>query len=362
MNSYQIKPEIFFGAIGNLEHLVKVSGSESILLITSPSLLKILDQNGVIDSLRKTHQLQVFSDLKPNVPLNQLEDILRDFNEPDLIIGIGGGSVIDASKALSVSWRSGNVRDLFYKKEERSGEKILNYVVPTTAGTGAELSFGAILEDIDIGKKGGLRGSDIQPDLVLVDFSLYRSVPKKMKAEVGFDALTHAIETYISKKSSPLVELNSINAIKIILEKLPAAVEGREREMELVAMTSSLMGINLAKSSTCLPHRIQYIVGPRTNTTHAQGLVILYNGWLPLISKEEKFEKLSNDLGFKGPEELTETIFRLKESINLNYRLSSHGISPQEIDSLALEVDGSVENDPCYQGVQTIKEILLKSL
>jgi len=218
------------------------------------------------------------------------------------------------------------------------------------------------LEDTEKKIKGGIRGEIVQPDQVLIDIELYVMAPKKLKAEVGFDCLTHAIETYLSKKASPVVRYQSIAAIRTILNHLEdATIRASKKSLEKVALASMMMGINLAKSSTCLPHRIQYIIGPKTDTSHAQGLIMLYRGWLPIIKETAGFVELSHDLG-TSVQELINQIEHLKNKLDINYRLSDYGIDPKNARKLAEEVTGTVELDPCYNGQQTIESIIEGSI
>ncbi|HMC00681.1 MAG TPA: iron-containing alcohol dehydrogenase, partial [Flavobacteriaceae bacterium] len=231
-------------------------------------------------------------------------------------------------------------------------------------GTGAELSLGAIIYDEIDGVKGGLRGSIIQPDEVLIDARLHNACPFKLKAEVGFDCLTHAVETYISKKSNSLVRNQSINCIKNIFNYLiPACKENNLEAMQKIAISSSLMGINLAYSSTCLPHRIQYVIGPLTGTSHAQGLIALYKGWLyHLVDINLKeLNDLVNDLQMSVDKFMSE-IQNLKETLNIDYSIVDLGMNKDQIENVSSNVTGNVFADPSYKDIGTIKKILTNSL
>lgn len=361
MIGYELRPTIY---VGNVRMVVELIDSkfQNILLLSSRTPYKYLSQNGVISNLRMKFEVEEYIEVEPNAPIDQLEKIKNGHKKPDLILAVGGGSVLDAAKALSVCWNSNNIEDVFYKREKLEGDKIPVFAIPSTAGTGAELSYGAILEDTAKGLKGGVRGPEVQPNQVLIDIELYQGAPKKLKAEVGFDNLTHAIETYISKISSPVVRYQSIAAIKVIFENLENAVlHDDTRSMEALAISASFMGLNLAKSSTCLPHRIQYVIGPNTNTSHAQGLIMLYRGWLPIIGQTEEFASLAAGLGTTR-EGLIEQIASLKKNLDLEYRLGDYGVSHSQITELASKVTGACENDPSYVGLETLEQIIKGSI
>jgi len=361
MKAFNIEAPIYFGDIIELTSIFD-ENSKNILLLTSPSIFKVLQGKGVIAKIKESRNLEIFAEVLPNAPLVMLDMIAQEYQMPDLIVAIGGGSVIDTGKALSVTWTGGNVKDYFYGTNKLGDSKIPIITVPTTAGTGAELSYGAILEDTEKGKKGGLRGEIVQSTAVFIDIELYKSAPGVLMAETGFDCLTHAIETYISNSSSPLVEFQSVRVIHTVFEHLITAVrEKSDVAVEAMAISSALMGINLAKSSTCLPHRIQYVIGPYTDTSHAQGLIMLYRGWLPIISKEEKFSSLSSQLGLTK-EEFIDKINWLKSELDINYTLTDYGVEEKVVEELANRVEGNMKNDPCYKDVNTIINILKGSL
>lgn len=155
--------------------------------------------------------------------------------------------------------------------------------------------------------------------------------------------------------------MQSVNCIKQVFNSLESAVNGDNYSMELMAISSSLMGVNLAYSSTCLPHRIQYVLGPYTNTRHSEGIICLYNGWLLQIKSYPEFAELSSELGFSATEFVNE-INVLKVSLNINYTLHDFGVNDEMIDEMTVKVCGNLGFDPCYQNIETIRQILKNSL
>jgi alcohol dehydrogenase class IV len=361
----QIKPSIFYGEITK-----KLLGShiygENILVVSSKTVWRESYLRGVIDDFPNNYTFKIFTHIKANAPFSDIQKVIDDYSSeqlPDTIIAIGGGSIIDAGKALSVSFQQISLYELFNKLKPLPRRSINLIAIPTTAGTGAELSHGAIIFD-DVNKiKGGIRGEIIQPNVVFIDPELYRTAPKQIIAEVGFDCLTHAIETYLSLKSDPLLKYQSVAAIKTVFNFLPRAVEGDIFAIKNMAIASSLMGINLAYSSTCLPHRIQYFIGPLTDTSHAQGLIALYKGWMKLISFNSVKSGLNNlELDLGNNFNLVDKIHDLKETLDINYSISTLGVKETQIEHIAENIIGSVQNDPIYKNKHTIIKILNESL
>lgn len=365
MTNYCIKPKIIVAPIST-EVIKEFNIGHEVLILVSKTILKNFKLHKIFDELRKECNLYVYYHIRPDAPFEDLDIVIEDLKHKSIntIIAIGGGSIIDSAKALSVSFEAVNYKDLFYKKAEMPKNKIEVLAIPTTAGTGAELSFGAIIYDNVNSIKGGLRGEIIQPDKVLIDANLHNSCPFKLKAEVGFDCLTHAVETYISRKSNPLIRNQSVSCILNIFKYLiPACKENDINAMEKIAISSALMGINLAYSSTCLPHRIQYVIGPLTGTSHAQGLIALYKGWLKHLCKINlpELNNLASDLGMTITEFLDQ-IQNLKKQLNIEYTISDLGVLKNQIEEISTGVTGNISADPSYKDLNTIQYILINSL
>lgn len=358
--NYQILPEIKIGDFK--KYITENNLSENILILTTKTINKI---HG-IDTLFNERQYQVISDVKPELPFTYVQTVYDKLKfTPDVIIAIGGGSVIDLAKALSVSKDFEILKKLYYKKENTYTKHAKLLALPTTFGTGSEMSFGAILFDDVNKKKGGLRNKLIQPDIVIIDPELYKSAPKKIMAESGFDCLTHAIETYLSTSSNKIVQYQSVTAINTVFKHLLSAVNDNDHSISKMAIASMFMGVNLAYSSTCMPHRIQYVIGPLTNTSHAQGLIVLYRGWLKLISQTQnentEIQNLLDDMGITFVK-FKEEILSLKEKLNIDYRLSEFGVNVSGINYIANKVSGNLSNDPFYKNISSIQFVLKESL
>lgn len=361
MSSYFIKPKISVEVM-TPEALLAFGLGKEVLVLVSNTVASKFNLDLLFNKISGDRNLYLYKHIHPDAPFKDLDTIINDQKERklDLIVAIGGGSVIDAAKALSVSFEGINYKDMFYGRAPMPTSKIKVLAVPTTAGTGAELSFGAILYDDESGIKGGIRGEIVQPDYVLIDARLHNSGPFKLKAEVGFDCLTHAVETYISRKSNPLVKIQSVSCIQNIFAHLvPACKTNSLTDMEKIAISSTLMGINLAYSSTCLPHRIQYVIGPMTGTSHAMGLIALYKGWLRYLLEEDSKElnELATDLGM-NKWEFCKRIDELKQELLIAYSLADLGIKEEQIEEIAGNVTGALDADPSYKNSKTIVEIL----
>jgi len=195
------------------------------------------------------------------------------------------------------------IEPFFYGGRE-PGKVLPLVAIPTTAGTGSELSKAAIITDESRKIKKGIRGAALYPKVAIVDSVFTESVPYNITMETGFDVLAHGLESYISKSASPYTEMQSEQALRIVGTYLPALAENlQDREArEKMSFASMIMGINLGHASTCLPHRMQYHLGAHTDTSHGAGLEALFGVDKPLlkIMAEEVEGNLKNDPSVQG--------------------------------------------------------------
>jgi alcohol dehydrogenase class IV len=292
---------------------------------------------------------------------DQVDEIVALSNKHDVhcMVAIGGGSALDAAKAASVIALEGGAATTYYGRDATALPSLPLVAIPTTAGTGAEASQGAILTDPIRKKKFGLRGSGVAPNVAIVDPLLTLSVPRRQVALTGFDILTHAVETFVSRRMSRFSAEYSRQAVRLVVRSLPVALrtpDDFEARADL-SFAALLMGINLANASTCLPHRLQYPLGVMTGTAHAEGLLALYLGWIEVTKSRSAaefssicqwFREADNET-FRDVEDLGEAIGIFKRSIGLEISLGDLGVSLEDTEQLVAGVEGNLTNDPWWQ-------------
>lgn len=292
--------------------------------------------------------------------VNEIVELVRSTGGT-AIVAVGGGSVIDACKAAAAVCEQGGCVEEYLDKSRLLGAgKIPMIAVPTTAGTGAELSRGAILNWSDRNIKTGLRGECIFPHTALVDPELLATVPRRVAAICGFDVYSHAIETYISKKSTPLTRMHSLQAVRGVCHALPVYINSPEDASSRAEMAyhSMMMGYNLANSSTCLPHRMQYPLGVLTDTPHALGLAALTPAWVESAFDTvperflDVFSSMAHGLTAPSPRDKKGCLKMLEgflESLDLSVSLSDLGVTLENCRTMADQVSGALANDPSWQ-------------
>ncbi len=351
------------GVRHELSSLLPIDGSAEILVIASESALKREAVASLVNDLARHGSVRCFSKVMPNPRTDHIDECFDANFARNIthVVGIGGGSPLDQAKATAMALScNSKVSDLLSRGgllPERTNKLIL---LPTTSGTGAELSYGAILTDSSSGEKLGLRGAAQAADIALVDPELTYTVPRYTSMETGFDVLTHALETYISSAATPYTQDLSRAALQRVFRWLPVLygnlgdIEAR-REM---AYASMLMGHCLALSTTCLPHRLQYPIGAATDTAHAAGLAAIYPTWLAQLVPQAT-EKLANCavwIGVSSASDSTEqqarafidAVINLMDRIEFRPSLRDLGVTTEMIARFPDEVTGKLHTDPSY--------------
>lgn len=332
------------------------------IVTTGRSLCRL----GYVEALRQellqcryTGNVSLFDKISANPKLSEIREgiLLGRREKADIVIGFGGGSAMDAAKAIAAGVKSEDDIGVYFYQGKEPGEGTLPIIaMPTTAGTGSELSKAAILTDEVQVVKNGIRGEALYPVAAIVDSCFTESVPMRVTMETGFDVVAHAVESYLSKAASPYTRMQSETAVRIAGECLPRLVSCLEdaEAREQMSFVSMLMGINLGNASTCLPHRLQYPLGAHTDTSHGAGLAALFTAWIQCeyrheAEKIEKMAELLTGQRVKGEEECAGTFYQFIKALGLPLSLSEMGIPKQQLSGMADEVSGNIGNDPVSQ-------------
>lgn len=291
----------------------------------------------------------------------------------DCLIGFGGGSPMDAAKAIgAMAVNPGMISDYNGKVMNIKTPPVI--AIPTTAGTGSEATKFTVISDTDKGIKMLLKGDVLLPAIAVVAPSFTVETPPQVTAATGLDALTHAVESYISIKAMPLTDAYAISAIKRILKWLPEAFQdgGNKRAREEMAAAALEAGICINNSSVTLVHGMSRPIGALFHVPHGISNAMLLNKCLGFVKKRypEKFARLSYETGIAPlnmEEEAAADAFLIKlEEICKICKvpdLKTYGIDEPDffrvIDKMAEDAwdSGSPSNVPGNITVSDIKEI-----
>lgn len=288
----------------------------------------------------------------------------------DVIVGIGGGSIMDAAKAIAfISVNDGDISDYIFNK--KFSDKALPIIlVPTTCGTGSEGNGFAVLTNTENGDKKSLRCNAIFAKASIIDPELMKTMPKSVLASVGFDALCHTMEAYLSKTGQPLTDMMSLEGIRLIAENLPKIYEGSDdaEAWEKVTFASTLGGMVINTAGVLAPHGMEHPASGLKNIVHGKGLAAL----TPVVFEEsikgasEKFAVISKLLGGRDENDCVAQIRKLLAKLNLNITLSQQGLRESDIDWMAencLKVSAaSIANNPVVFSLDDIKRIYKKAM
>lgn len=273
-------------------------------------------------------------------------------NKCDFLIALGGGSVIDAAKAIAVmSTNEGDLWDYIVGGTGK-GMTIPNkplpiVAIPTTSGTGSEADCGGVITNTDTNEKKGIVNPDLFPVLSIVDPVLTESIPPIFTALQGFDALFHSTEGYISNCANMLSDMFQERAISNVGKYLARACEnGTDIEArEHMAFASTLSGFSMVTSACTAEHSIEHAMSAyHPNLPHGAGLIIIstayYNKIISQHVCDSRFVDMARWLGFDNatkPEDFITALENLKKACGVeNLKMSDYGITPAEFETLAL--------------------------
>lgn len=374
----EIPTTIYFGN-NNVEEALKKESrylAGTIMVVTTGrSLVRfgyVNDLKRILDNLPLVEDTLVFDGISANPKLEEIKYAVQLGIEKQVkaVIGFGGGSAIDAAKAVAVGVGTTERLERFLLEGIEPSDHTLPVIaIPTTAGTGSELSKGAILSSLTYQMKDGIRGTAILPKAAIVNPVYTWTVPVGITMETGFDALAHAIESYVAVKANYWSEMISEKVIKIVGENLLLLMNNLDdhQAREAMCYASMIVGINLANVGTCLPHRMQYAIGAKTDTSHGAGVASLYPAWIQrqYSVNENKVKNIVYWLTGRKIEngvEARKEIIRFMEKTNNIKTLSNLEIKIEDVPELIEKVTGNINNDKLSLQKEIISSIYYDSI
>jgi alcohol dehydrogenase class IV len=348
--------KIVFGAntLQQLPEDLQSSGYKRILILfTSPlrSVVDTLIQS--FDNLSILMQSLEYAFGEPTVDyFHALLKEAQDFR-PDCVVGIGGGSVLDTAKLIAALLDSKQKISEVFGKNLLSGRNIGLICVPTTSGTGSEVSPNAILLDESDSEKKGIISPFLLPDACYIDPVLMTGLPPKITAETAMDALSHCIEAYTNKFSHPVVDNYALAGIKLIVENLETAYkDGKNGEARsALALGSMYGGLCLGPVNTAAVHALSYGLGGKYHISHGLANAILLSEVMKfnLDAAPEKYGNIAFTIGENTALEGIAKIKSLSVACGIPQKFSDIGIESSEVESLAdlaMKVTRLLVNNP----------------
>lgn len=301
MQWFKVPSKIYFER-DSIQYLQTMKGVNRVMIVTDRSMVDLGFVEKIAEQLRLNHQgitYQLFADVEPNPSIQTVQRgtaLMRSF-QPDTIIALGGGSPMDAAKVMWLFYEQPEVdfRDLVQKfmdirkrafKFPQLGRKAKFIGIPTTSGTGSEVTPFAVITDGD--KKYPLADYSLTPTIAIVDPALVMSVPSHIAADTGLDVLTHATEAYVSVLANDFTDGLALQAIKLVFENLEESVKKATPESrEKMHNASTMAGMAFANAFLGIAHSMAHKIGGKFHVVHGRANAILmphvirYNGTRP---------------------------------------------------------------------------------
>ena len=404
---FQVPSRIYFKQNAITEGLKDLAGKKRAFIVTDTFLY----DNGYVTKVTKTLdklgiQSEVFADVKPDPDLETIYkglDILNVF-KPDVIIALGGGSPMDAAKIMwlmyeqplakfsDLAMRFMDIRKRIYKFPQL-GKKAFFVAIPTTSGTGSEVTPFAVVTDEKTGAKYPIADYELTPDMAIIDPDMVMHMPKTLTAFSGIDALVHAIEAYVSVMATDYTNGLCLEAIRIIFKYLPQAyAEGaaNPKAREKMAYASTMAGMAFANAFLGICHSMAHKLGSAFHVPHGLANALLISDVIRFNAVEaptkqaafpqykyplaiERYARIADYLGLGGKtpaqkvEKLIEAVEDLKKKIDIPANLKDAGVDEKafmdtldELSEMAFD-DQCTGGNPRYPLVKEIAELYKKA-
>lgn len=330
--NYRQPVDIIFGS-GKINELAKLlKNAKNPLLVCDP----FFTQNGLCDKIGEiAGDIKIFSDVSPNPDVSEVNNcsaFIRE-NNIDILVALGGGSALDLAKASSAAVE--NIEE-YHDGKAIPDKHIPLIAVPTTAGTGSEVTCVAVLTNRKTGKKAPIVSESFYPQTALIDPELTYSLPPYMTASTGIDVLCHAVEGYWSKGHQPICDALAVHAIKLVFRYLPIAYkDGANKEArEKLAEASVIAGLAFTLPKTTSSHACSFPLTSIYHIPHGEACGLTLDYFARINAADERTQKLAQELGYNSVEDFADAIFELKKRINLRLDLSDLRLSLNNINEL----------------------------
>ena len=352
------------GSVDTLAALARSFGGTKAFLVVDPGV----KQAGLLDKIttplkRDKLAFEIYDQLTPEPGLKLADKgcALAKKAKCDCVIGVGGGSAMDVAKAVAILMTNGGKAEDYLGLGKIKKPGVPKIMVPTTAGTGAEVTFTAVFINEKTKSKGGMNGDPLYPEAALLDPELTLSMPPHVTAATGIDAFIPAVEAYLSTQAHPISDMYALEAIELISQNLPKAyAHGGNLEARTNMMLGSLLGGKaLATAGVGLVHAMSYPLGGMFGIPHglANAVLLPYVIEYNLIGNPSKYAAVAEVMGYdtsdlplrEAAALAVEAIYNLNRDVGIPGSLAELGIPAERIEEMAdiaLTVTRPVENNP----------------
>ncbi|NEE05417.1 bifunctional acetaldehyde-CoA/alcohol dehydrogenase [Streptomyces sp. SID7499] len=384
---FKVPPKIYFEPQA-IRYLTSMPDVHRVTIVTDATMTRLgfVDRiSRVLQRRREPVTLQIIDNVQPEPSIDSVQhgaDLMRDFR-PDTIIALGGGSPMDAAKVMWLLYEQpgidfADMRQKFSDIRKRAfrfptlGKRARLVCVPTTSGTGAEVTPFAVISDPATGKKYPLADYALTPSVAIIDPLLTTALPPELAADSGFDALTHAIEAYVSVYANDFTDGLALHAIRLVFDHLDAAVNHRAdaaEAREKMHNAGTIAGMAFGNAFLGIVHAMSHTLGATFHIAHGRTNAVLlphvirYNGTVPTkltgwpkyenYRAPERFQDIARSLGLpaatptEGVESLAAAVERLRDAVGIESTFRDLGVDERAfLDALPQQALNAYE-DQC---------------
>ncbi len=333
------------GAIAEIPGVLTARGYKKVFVCSDPDLIKFgitAKVTALLDEAKLPYV--IFSEIKANPTIENVQAGVKAFNESgaDSIVAIGGGSSMDTAKAIGIIATNPEYADVRSLEgvAPTKNHATFTIAVPTTAGTAAEVTINYVITDVEKKRKFVCVDTNDIPEVAVVDPDMMSTMPKGLTAATGMDALTHAIEGYITKGAWEMTDMFHIKAIELIAKHLRGAVENTPEGREGMALAQYIAGQGFSNVGLGIVHSMAHGLGALYDTPHGVANAIL----LPAIMEYnapatgEKYREIAKAMGVEGTENMTQAEYRAA-AVDAVRKLAQDVGIPADLKSILKEED-----------------------
>lgn len=356
---FTLPRDIYYGR-GTLETLKTLDGKCAVIVVGGHSMQKFGFLDKVVAYLKEAGiETHVFEGVEPDPSIETVfkgAEFMREHN-PDLIVSIGGGSPIDAAKAMWVFYEYpdktfDDIKDPFTMPKLRTKAKFI--AIPSTSGTATEVTAFSVITDYKTEIKYPLADFEITPDVAIVDPDIADTMPKTLIAHTGIDALTHATEAYVATLASPFTDPLAMHAIVMLFKDLYKSFEGDSVAREQVHYAQCLAGMAFSNALLGITHSMAHKTGAVFDIAHGLANAIFMPYVIEYNAKAtNKYADIARALHLSGntDEELTasyiQAVYEINAKLGLPRSLKDQGVDAAKFESVVATIAERAVADPC---------------
>lgn len=333
------------GAIGEITNELTARGFKKAFVCSDPDLIKFNVTSKITDLLDKAaFEYEIYSDIKANPTIENVQNGVTAFNKSgaDCIIAVGGGSSMDTAKGIGIIATNPEFADVRSLEgvAPTKHHAIFTIAVPTTAGTAAEVTINYVITDAEKKRKFVCVDTNDIPEIAIVDPDMMASMPKGLTASTGMDALTHAIEGYITKAAWEMTDMFHLKAIELISKYLRGAVDNTAEGREGMALAQYIAGMGFSNVGLGIVHSMAHSLGAVYDTPHGVANAIL----LPAVMEYnaectgEKYRDIAKAMGVADTDKMSQDEYR-KAACEAVKKLGSDVGIPPDLKAIVKEAD-----------------------